>query len=166
MSFQRLQAGDRISHPAYGLGVVEGITTFDQGGRATEFYSVRLTKASLLTVPVDRAEALGLRLIVNGLAAVVACLRTPMHPLPGNDRERLMWLKACWRAPQPKALAEGVRDLMGRGRTSRLTPADKRWLVSASERMSAEAALVDAIDVFRAREAIRQEINLLKPAVA
>lgn len=166
MSFQRLQPGDRISHPTYGLGVVEGTTTFDQDGRATEFYSVRLTKASLLTVPVDRAQALGLRLIVNGLAAVAACLRTPMHPLPDNDRERFIWLKACWRAPQPEALAEGVRDLMGRSRTYRLTPADKRWLVSASERMSAEAALVDAIDVFRAREAVQQEIDSLKPAVA
>ena len=166
MSFQRLQPGDRISHPTYGLGVVEGTTTFDQDGRATEFYSVRLAQDSLLTVPVDRAEALGLRRIVNGLAAVKACLRTPRHLLPDNDRERLIWLKACWRAPQPEALAEGVRDLMGRGRTSRLTPADKRWLVSASERMSAEAALVDAIDVFRAREVVQQEIDLLKPAVA
>ena len=166
MSFPRLQPGDRIYHPTYGLGVVEGTTTFDQGGRATEFYSVRLAKTSLLTVPVDRAEALGLRLIVNGLAAVVACLRTPMHPLPSNDRERLIWLKACWRAPRPQALAEGVRDLMGRGRSYRLTPADKRWLVSASERMSAEAALVDGLDVFRVREAVQQEIDLLKPAVA
>ena len=166
MSFQRLQPGDRISHPTYGLGVVEGTTTFDQDGRATEFYSVRLTRDSLLTVPVDRAEALGLRLIVNGLAAVVACLRTPMHTLPSNDRERSMWLKACWSAPQPEALAEGVRDLVGRGRTARLTPADKRWLVNASERMSVEAALVDAIDVFRARELVQREIDRLKPAVA
>jgi len=166
MSFQRLQPGDRISHPTYGLGVVEGTTTFDQGGRATEFYSVRLTKDNLLTVPVDRAEALGLRLIVNGLAAVAACLHTPMHPLPNNDRERFIWLKACSRAPQPQALAEGVRDLMGRSRTCRLTPADKRWLVSAGERLSAEAALVDAIDEFRAWEAVQREIDLLKPAVA
>ena len=30
MSFQRLQPGDRISHPMYGLGVVEGMTTLDQ----------------------------------------------------------------------------------------------------------------------------------------
>ena len=166
MSFQRLQPGDRIFHPAYGLGVVEGTTTFDQDSRATEFYNVRLTKGSLLTVPVDRAEALGLRLIVNGLAAVAACLHTPMHSLPDNDRERFTWLRACWNAPQPQALAEGVRDLMGRGRTYRLTPADKRWLVNASERMSVEAALVDAIDMFRAQEAVQREIDLLKPAVA
>jgi RNA polymerase-interacting CarD/CdnL/TRCF family regulator len=166
MSFQRLQPGDRISHPTYGLGVVEGTTTFNQNGRATEFYSVRLTKDSLLTVPVDRAEALGLRRIVNGLAAIVACLRAPMHALPNDDRERSIWLKTCWHAPQPGALAEAVRDLVGRSRTYRLTPADKRWLASASERMSVEAASVDAIDVLEAREVIQRELDSLKPAVA
>ena len=89
-----------------------------------------------------------------------------MHALPNDDRERSLWLKACWHAPQPEALAEGVRDLMGRSRTYRLTPADKRWLVNASERMSAEAAFVDAIDVLRAREVVQREIDSLKPAVA
>ncbi|MBN1887133.1 MAG: hypothetical protein JW850_04055 [Thermoflexales bacterium] len=166
MSSQQLQPGDQVSHPAYGLGVVEGISSLDRGGGATEFYSVRLTPHSLLTVPVDRAKALGLRLIVNGLEAIVACLRAPMHPLPDNSRERFIWLKACGRDPQPETLAEGVRDLMGWGRTHRLTPADKRWLASASERMSAEVALVDAIDVFQARKMVQQEIDLLKPAIA
>ncbi len=166
MSFQQLQPGDRVSHPAYGLGVVESITTLDQGGRTTEFYCVRLTKDSLLTVPVDRAEALGLRLIVNGLAAITAYLRAPMHPIPDNSGERFNWLRACWHDPQPKALAEGVRDLMGWGRTHRLTPSDKRWLANASERMSAEVALVDAIDVYQAQEVVQRAIDLLKPAVA
>ena len=166
MSFQQLRPGDRVSHPAYGLGVVEGITTLDQGGQAAESYSVRLTKNSLLTVPVDRAKALGLRLIVNGLAVIVACLRAPMHLLPDNGRERSTWLNACWRDPQPEALAEGVRDLVGWGRTHRLTPADKRWLASASERMSAEVALVDAMDGFQAQQAVQREIDTLKPLVA
>jgi len=166
MSFQRLQPGDRISHPMYGLGVVEGVTTFDQDGRATDFYRVRLSRGDMLTVPVERAQTLGLRRIVNGLAAIVDCLRSPMRPLSDNDRERVIELKACWQAPQPAAVAQAVRDLMGRGRTHRLTPNDKRWLVNACERLSAEAALVDAIDLFRARAAIQQEIDLLKSAVA
>ena len=166
MSFQRLQPGDRVSHPMYGFGVVEGVTTLDQGGRATDFYSVRLSKASLLSVPVDRAQALGLRRIVNGLKTVVACLHAPARPLSNNDRQRVVDLQACWRAPQPAALAEAVRDLMGRSHTHRLTPGDKRWLTSACERLSAEAALVDAIDLFKAQAAIQHEIALLKSAVA
>ena len=166
MSFQRLQPGDRVSHPVYGFGVVEGVTTFDQGGRATDFYSVRLSQASMLTVPVDRAEALGLRRIVNGLATIVAWLRAPAHSLSDNDRARAVDLRAKWLAPQPAVLAQAVRDLLGRSHTRRLTPNDKRWLTEACERMSAEAALVDAIDLFQARAAIQHEIELLKSTVA
>ncbi len=166
MSFQRLQPGDRVSHPVYGFGVVEGVTTFNQGGETTDFYSVRLSHASLLTVPVDRAEALGLRRIVNGLATIVPWLRAPAHALPDNDRARVVDLKASWLAPQPAALAHAVRDLLGRSHTHRLTPNDKRWLTEACERMSAEAALVDAIELFQARAAIQREIELLKSAVA
>jgi RNA polymerase-interacting CarD/CdnL/TRCF family regulator len=59
-----------------------------------------------------------------------------------------------------------VRDLSGRSRTHRLTPNDKRWLTEACERMSAEAALVDAIDLFQARAVIQHKIELLKSAVA
>jgi len=166
MSFQRLQSGDRVSHPTYGLGVIEGVTTFDQGGRATDFYSVRLPKGGMLTVPVDRAEALGLRLIVNSVVTIVACLHTPMRPLPDNDRERVVELKARWQAARPAALTEAVRDLMGRSRTHRLTPSDKRWLASACERLSAEAALVDAIDLFQAQTTIQREVDLLKASAA
>jgi RNA polymerase-interacting CarD/CdnL/TRCF family regulator len=104
--------------------------------------------------------------IVNSLKIVLACLRTPARPLSNNDRQRVFDLKACWRAPQPAALAEAVRDLMGRSHTRRLTPGDKRWIASACERLSAEAALVDAIDLFKAEAAIKLEIALLKSGVA
>jgi RNA polymerase-interacting CarD/CdnL/TRCF family regulator len=166
MGLQRLQSGDRVSHPTYGLGVVEGMTSLDQDGQVKDLYRVRLSNGSLLTVPVDRAEALGLRLIVNSLATTVARLRAAARPLPDNDRERVLELKACWQAPQPAALARAVCDLVGRSRTHKLTPNDKRWIVNACERLSAEVAQVDAIDLLQARAAIQQEIDLLKSSAA
>ncbi len=162
MSFQPLQPGDRIFHPMYGFGVVEGVTTLDRDGQTTEFYSVSMSHRGRLTVPVNRAEALGLRVIVNGLAAIAACLRSAACPLSDNDRERVQELRARWDAPQSGALTEGVRDLMVRGRSRRLTPGDKRWLTSACERLSAEVALVDTIELNQARAAVQREIDLLK----
>jgi RNA polymerase-interacting CarD/CdnL/TRCF family regulator len=166
MSFQQLKTGDRVYHPTYGLGVIEGTVTLDQGGQATEFYSVRLPKGGMLTVPLERAPTLGLRRIVNGLKAVVACLRTPAHVLPDNDRARVIELKASWQAARSSALTEAVRDLMSWSRTHRLTPNDKRWLTSACERLSAEAAVVDSIELIQAQTAIQQAINSLKTAPA
>ncbi len=166
MSVQPLKPGDQIYHPAYGFGVVEGVTTLERNGQAVDFYSVRMSYQSRLTVPVDRAQALGLRALVNGLANIAACLRAPARPLSDNDRERALELKTRWNDPRPGALTEGVRDLMGRGRSHRLTPGDKRWLSSACERLSAEMALVDTIELLQAQAAIQHEIDRLKPGTA
>jgi RNA polymerase-interacting CarD/CdnL/TRCF family regulator len=59
-----------------------------------------------------------------------------------------------------------VRDLMNRSRTHKLTPGDKRWLDNACERLSAEAALVDTIDMIQARSAIQKVITSLKAGTA
>ncbi len=149
-------------HPMYGFGIVEGITRHDQLGQAIDYYLIRLSAGGVLTVPVSRAESLGLRLIVNSLASIVDCLRSPVHPLSDNDRQRVLELKARWQAPEPTALAGAVRDLLHRRRTGRLTPSDKKWLTHACERLSAEAALVDSIDKFQASTAIQQEIDRLQ----
>lgn len=162
MNARQLQSGDRVLHPMFGFGVVEGVTTHDQAGQATDYYGIRLAGGGILSVPVARAEALGLRRIANGLAAIVACLHSPAHPLPDNTRERVIELSARWRAPQPTALAQAVRDLLGRSHIRSLTPGDKKWLISARERLSAEAALVDGIDLIEARTAIQHEMDQLK----
>jgi RNA polymerase-interacting CarD/CdnL/TRCF family regulator len=151
-----------VIHPVYGFGVVEGTITRDQAGQAMDYYNVRLSAGSMLTVPVSRAASLGLRLIVNSLASIVRCLRSPAQPLSDNDRQRVLELKARWQAPEPTALAGAVRDLLDRRRIGHLTPSDKKWLTLACERLSTEAALVDSIEQFQASAAIQQEIDLLQ----
>jgi RNA polymerase-interacting CarD/CdnL/TRCF family regulator len=146
----------------YGFGVVEGMTTREQAGQASDYYGVRLTDGGVLSVPVARAEALGLRRVVNSLATIVACLHSAAHPLPDNDRQRAIELKARWQSPEPASLAQAVRDLLGRGRTRSLTPGDKKWLNSACERLSAEASRVDAVDLTEARAVIQREVDQLK----
>lgn len=159
MNIHLLQSGDRVFHPIYGLGVVEGRMTRDQAGQTIECYSVRISDGALLSVPLDRVEAVGLRPIVNSLASIVACLHTPAHTLPDDDRERLARLKAHSQAREPAALSQAVRDLLNRGRDCRLTSADRKWLESACERLSAEAAWVDEVSQEKARAAIQQEIS-------
>ncbi len=162
MGARRLRSGDRVFHPTYGFGVIEGLTTRDQAGESTDYYGVRLSAGGMLTVPVTRADAVGLRRVVNGLSSIVACLNSPAHPLPDDARQRVAELNARWQAPQPAALVEAVRDLLNRSRDFSLTPGDKRWLNNACERLSAEAALVDAITLDEARTAIQREVGRFK----
>jgi RNA polymerase-interacting CarD/CdnL/TRCF family regulator len=162
MSVEQLKAGDQVFHPMYGFGVVEGMTTRDQSGQPAIYYGVRLSAGGVLTVPVVRAEAVGLRRVVNGLKTILASLRSSARPLPDNDRQRIVELKARWQSPQPGALAEAVRDLLARSHARSLTPADKKWLANACERLSDEAARVDAIEVAQARAVIQREMDQLK----
>lgn len=163
MSANILQSGDRVFHPIYGLGVIVGLTSRDLSGQKTDYYGVRLSDGAVLSVPVSRAEALGLRLVANGMKSVVACLRSPAHALSEDDRQRLAELKTNSQAPQPMALAQTVRDLLSRGRTNRLSPAEQKWLSSACERLSAEVAWVDMIDLQQARASIQQEVERFRP---
>jgi len=162
MSVEQLKAGDQVFHPMYGFGVVEGMTTRDQSGQTANYYGVRLSAGGVLTVPVVRAQDVGLRRVVNGLKTIAASLHSPARPLPDNDRQRIVELKARWQSPQPGALAEAMRDLLARSHARSLTPADKKWLANACERLSDEAARVDAIDVAQARAVIQREMEQLK----
>ncbi len=162
MSARPLRSGDRVFHPVYGFGVIEGMTTRDLSGTSTDYYGVRLSTGGVLSVPVARADSVGLRRVVNSLKAISTCLHSQALPLPDDARQRAAELSSRWQAPQPAALAEAVRDLLIRSHSRTLTPSDKRWLASACERLSAEAALVDAITLEEARVAIQREIDRLK----
>ncbi len=162
MRTQSLQVGEQVFHPAYGFGVLEGRLTRDEAGQPKDYYGVRLSEGGVLSVPVARAESLGLRRLVVSLKAILTCLHSAASPLPDNDRHRVVELKARWHAPEPMALPEAVRDLLDRGRTRSLTPADKKWLTSACERLSDEAARVDGTDVAEVRAALQREVDHLK----
>ena len=157
-----LHVGDQVFHPTYGFGILENRTTRDGTGLPQEYYGVRLAEGGVLSVPVARAESLGLRRVVNGIKTIVNCLRSTARALPDNDRQRVIELKSRWQSSQPMAVTEGVRDLLARSRAHSLTPADKKWLVNACERLSGEAARVDAIDLAAARTVILEEVDRLK----
>lgn len=163
MSDYLFQSGDRVFHPIYGLGVVEGQGVRDRPGLVADDYRIHLSNGATLSVPVARAEALGLRPVVNGMTTIISGLRSPAQPLPPEDHHRAAELKARSQAPQSTALTQAVRDLLNYGQTHRLTPADKDWLSRACECLSTEAAWVDAIDPDKARTAIQQEVARFKP---
>ncbi len=165
MSAELLQPGDRIYHPVYGFGRVEEVALLEHNGQATSCYHIRLAYRGHLTVPVDSAIASDLRLLVNSLAHIAAVLHTPSRRLSSDFRQRGHELAACSEDPHPDALAQGVRDLVCWGRGHALTPGDRRWLSSAQERLSAEIALVDAIELFRARAAMQREVDRLRTGV-
>jgi RNA polymerase-interacting CarD/CdnL/TRCF family regulator len=157
-----LHVGDEVIHPRYGFGTVQALLAHDREGAPVEYYEIRLADRGTLSVPVTRAAALGLRRLVNGVAATLAVLREGAVPLPEHPRHRGIELAARWVAPEPAALAGGVRDLLGYARQFGLKGVDEQWLTRACERLGVEAARVDGITPALARAAIAGEVALLK----
>lgn len=156
--------GDRVLHPRFGIGVIDAVHLRPDGKSGTaNYYHIRLEGSGMLFVPVDKAADLGLRRLVNTLEAILSCLQgAGAGKLPLDARERVAELRARWEAPGPTVLAETMRDLLRFGRKYRLSSADKLWLTRAGERLSGEAAIVDAIELDTAREAINREVEVLK----
>lgn len=58
--------GQRVSYPNHGVGTIERIEEKQAGGASTSFYSLRLLENnSVIFVPVERAENIGVRPVIT-----------------------------------------------------------------------------------------------------
>ena len=92
-----LGPGDLIFHPSHGFGTISGLTRRDPlhpiqdvvahedvSDPTHDYYDIQLMGGGTLLVPVNRAERVGLRLLTNGVDAIMICLRSPAQELaPG-----------------------------------------------------------------------------------
>jgi RNA polymerase-interacting CarD/CdnL/TRCF family regulator len=165
--YASLLPGDQIFHPKCGFGTISGLKRQDRirlvqelsSGEANaelteEYYDIRLVQGGTLLVPVARAESVGLRRLSYGMAAVKAELHTPAESLPADFRERAAALRTRDQAVGPAALVHSVRDLVAHGRKCALSAGEKSWLEKSCQRLSTEVALVDAIPIMEAQDAI------------
>lgn len=115
-------------------------------------------------VPVNRAERIGLRLLTNGLDVIQDYLHSPPRSLPTDGRERMAELIRRSQMSEPTALVAAVRDMAVHGRGRTLSASESTWLRKACERLSIEAALVDAIPRSQAYDAIWKIVRQLSAA--
>lgn len=158
-------AGDTVFHPRHGFGAINGLTWRDPRhpihevangdvSAQEEYYDIQLMDGGTLSVPVSRADHVGLRPLTNGVEAVTKCLRSPTLSLPEDARKRAAELQARSQNGEPTALAAAVRDLLAHNRGRALRDSEKLWLDKAYTRLVTEAALVDRISKPQARAAI------------
>lgn len=111
-----LNAGDRVVHPQHGLGTVEEIKETEVLGETVRVYVIK-TKKMDLQIPVDNADDLGIRPIVDADDAdiLLKILRAPAKEEPFTATEgwqaRYDALKRRIREGTADDLAEIVRDL-------------------------------------------------------
>lgn len=161
-----LCAGDRVMHPAHGVGRISRIAAEDVSGFKLEFVHVAFDEAQLtLRVPLNKVRSIGLRRVASRGLIDQALLVLQGRPRPA----KLMWARraqeyqAKVNSGDPRVVAEVIRDL-GRNALAGVQSYSERAIYeTALDRLACEIAVIDGTDRVTAVAMINGH---LAPAVA
>ncbi|TCZ64935.1 CarD family transcriptional regulator [Roseicella aquatilis] len=157
-----LQAGDRVMHPAHGVGRVSHIAVEDVSGFSLEFVHVAFDEAQLtLRVPSNKVRSIGLRRIASR-----ELIDAAMAVLQGRARSaKLVWTRraqeyqAKINSGDPRVVAEVVRDL-GRNAIAGVQSYSERAIYeTALDRLACEIAVVEGIEKADAVTRINEQLT-------
>jgi CarD family transcriptional regulator len=160
----KFAVGDKVMHPQHGPGQIERLEHRELVEGFEHYYVVKmLINGSTMYIPVRQMDELGVRPVMSQskLARVFDTLGAVPRRLSKDFKVRQAKIRDKIATARPIKLAEAVRDLTGRTRSSHLTEVDRRLLDRCRELLAAEVALATEIDVVNAHEtlddALREE---------
>jgi CarD family transcriptional regulator len=133
--------GDRVFHPRYGAGVIQGFREDVLNGDKVRYYVIPRDQSTKLLVPVAEAEANGLRPIVSveEVERILNLVKTPLSSEeadpPTAQTNKLDW-------SDPYALAGAIRHLRA---MEKMAGPQRKLLERAARHLAGEIAL--ALDV-------------------
>ena len=155
-------AGDYVVYPTHGVGQITGIEEQEIVGMKLKLFIVKFDKEKMtLRVPIDKAEATGMRALASADKMKIA-----MTTLKGRARvKRTMWSRraqeyeAKINSGNPVAIAEVIRDLhRGEGQPEQ-SYSERQIYEAAMERLMRELATVEGLDDDQATEKIVAILN-------
>ncbi len=141
------QVGDKVVHPQHGAGVVSAIEQDVIQGFGC-YYVIDLAAYNrTLMIPVDKAEAIGVRAISDPdiMSEVLAMLTGEPTSLPGNYTQRQIRLGERLKSGDVFEVAQVMRDLAFRSQQKHLTTQDSGFLEQARRFLASELALCEGI---------------------
>lgn len=146
--------GDRVVHPAHGVGSIVGLAEREFGGGTERLYYEIAIPGGMVWVPVNGPQATRLRPLTDRreLNRYRKLLLSRPALLDQDHRKRQDELSGRLRDGSFQMLCEIVRDLTARGWQKTLSQADSTWLHRAREVLCQEWAVVSGVS--------REEANL------
>jgi CarD family transcriptional regulator len=158
-----LCAGDRVMHPAHGVGCVARIAVEEVSGFSLEFVHVVFDEAHLmLRVPSNKVRSIGLRRIASR-----TLIDEALTVLQGRAKPaKLVWVRQAQEyqvkinSGDPRVVAEVLRDL-GRNAIAGAQGYSKRAIYeTALDRLACEIAAVERMDKAAAIVRINDQLEL------
>ena len=151
------QIGESVCYPMHGVGVVEGIEEITVLGETARYYVLRFFTSRLTAmVPVDSAQSVGLRRVINSDQCETILKYMSDEPCEESDnwnqryRDNLAKLKGG----DIYDVADVVKCLKKRDSQKGLSAGDRKMLITARQVLVAELSAASGRDIDELRQVI------------
>ncbi len=136
--------GDKVLYPMHGAGIIEKIETQEILGQQKEYYVLKMPMDGMMVkIPVDNADAIGVRSIVNTdeADAVLEFIKGYEGEFNSNWNKRYRENIAHIKSGDIYEVAGVVKMLMCRDKERSLSSGERKMLVSAKQILISEIML-------------------------
>jgi CarD family transcriptional regulator len=156
--------GDAVYHPMNGAGVVDDLQSLPALSKDSKYYRICMLDgtATIMMIPVEQAEALGLRHVISqeGVLDALTILASTATPLPSDHKLRHKVCQDRLDAAATLEIAMVVRDLASRqSGTDRLSVPDLRIFKKALMLLTGELAIAQGLSLEEAAEQIHRNLD-------
>lgn len=155
------KVGEIIVYPMYGAGIIIGIEDKDFLGEVRSYYCVSLPLTKMTaSVPVDKAEDLGVRGIIDQseIEKVLEVLHMETEKMPSNWNRRYRENTERLQTGDILKVASVVRNLVRMDRAKPLSTGEKKLLGTAKQILESELMYVGDFTIDEADELVESHI--------
>ena len=155
--------GDKVSHPAFGVGNIKEIEEKKVLGRKEEYYVLELkVNEMILMIPVNKAEEIGLRYIIqpDAVPEILKILSTKMDENMGeNYKQRIKSQAELVDSGDILKVAQVVRNYVHRSNLEKLSSTERGLYERAKKMLVAEIGVACDMEKNKAKYLIKETIN-------
>ena len=153
--------GDEVVYPMHGAGVIENIEEKIIGGEKLEYYSIKMPGEVKVMVPIDKADHIGVRGIIDQETAgkVFKVLEENSTEMSMNWNKRYRDNMEKIKSGDIYEVADVVRNLSLKQKEKGLSTGEKKMLLNAKQILVSELTLVSKLGQEKVEEMIETRIN-------
>ena len=155
--------GDKVSHPAFGVGNIKKIEEKKVLGRKEEYYVLELkVNEMILMIPVNKAEEIGLRYIIqpDAVPEILKILSTKMDENMGeNYKQRIKSQAELVDSGDILKVAQVVRNYVHRSNLEKLSSTERGLYERAKKMLVAEIGVACDMEKNKAKYLIKETIS-------
>lgn len=137
------KVGDHVFYPMHGAGTINSVDEREVLGNKVSYYTISLPNEIKVMVPVENAESVGLRPIINEEDAmkVLGILESDITEMPDNWNKRYNENRDRLKTGDIYEIADIYRNLSLINREKNLSTGEKKMLLNAKQVLISELAL-------------------------